>query len=199
MVEGCDCDVLRLLLLLSLFPVLPMYATPVAGYAWTGKGIVCQRTWQAQARWLLPGALVGNCFCQRLRGGGKEAMGVNEHGAYDFRSSSRRMPPPIPMPPRSFFEVAVTIRMLQRQQNLTCTCYSEMYLAQGMLPTRLHVDAYRHCAGSGWGAMVSQKTNCGAANSSSGHKSIPYVWKSIVCRGAALPSHSRKPRQFTRP
>jgi len=36
----------------------------------------------------------------------ESAMGVNEHGAYDFHARARRMPPPIPMPPRSFFEVA---------------------------------------------------------------------------------------------
>eukprot|EP00802_Teleaulax_amphioxeia_P021974 Tamp_22379.p1 GENE.Tamp_22379~~Tamp_22379.p1 ORF type:complete len:347 (-),score=39.91 Tamp_22379:51-1091(-) len=34
----------------------------------------------------------------------ESAMGVNEHGAYDFHARARRMPPPIPMPPRSFFE-----------------------------------------------------------------------------------------------
>jgi hypothetical protein len=32
-------------------------------------------------------------------------MGLNKHGAYDFLQSQKSMPSPIPMPPRSFFEV----------------------------------------------------------------------------------------------
>ena len=45
-----------------------------------------------------------------LRGGGGTlpyecSMGLNKHGAYDFRQSKKSMPSPIPMPPRSFFEV----------------------------------------------------------------------------------------------
>ena len=63
---------------------------------------------------ILQGTLLANACCQRLRGGsgvgrGESAMGVNEKGAYDFRSSRRSMPPPFPMPPRSFLEVGVVI------------------------------------------------------------------------------------------
>ena len=44
-----------------------------------------------------------------LRGGGGTpyecSMGLNKHGAYDFRQSQKSVPSPIPLPPRSFFEV----------------------------------------------------------------------------------------------
>ena len=56
-------------------------------------------------------------------GGGlkrESAMGVNEHGAYDFRAKCQ-MPPPIPMPPRSFFEVAsLRVRLRSHVHFLVC-------------------------------------------------------------------------------
>jgi hypothetical protein len=52
---------------------------------------------------------------------GQSAMGVNEHGAYDFRARARQMPPPIPMPPRSFFEVAsLRVRLRSNVHFLVC-------------------------------------------------------------------------------
>ena len=56
----------------------------------------------------------------------------NERGAFDFKGSARRMPPPIPMPPRSFFEsLAGSPLDIQRQvvfeyarmQNDACTSF----------------------------------------------------------------------------
>ena len=50
----------------------------------------------------------GTLLFNPLRGGGGTtyqcSMGLNKHGAYDFQSQ-KSMPSPIPMPPRSFFEV----------------------------------------------------------------------------------------------
>jgi len=54
-------------------------------------------------------AAVVDAFVHPLRGGGGPpyecSMGLNKRGAYDFRQSQKSMPSPIPMPPRSFFEV----------------------------------------------------------------------------------------------
>ncbi len=51
----------------------------------------------------------GTFLFNPLRGGGGTpyecSMGLNKHGAYDFLQSQKSMPSPIPMPPRSFFEV----------------------------------------------------------------------------------------------